>query len=452
LRPDAAAAYNNLGLALREAGQFDEATAALVKYLSLRPADMNTYWDLYEIGARRETEAAGANVAESESLPRLPYLGDKVVLLHCDAAARRRLQNAGLHGGNAFDPDTGANYWLGAQVLSAPDSVRLARWLDWARNEAAMAGKTCTLWLPTMPETLANALRHAAGSDLIEVSGATAEEIHARLSSRAIAPPDSENKVFAIVAIRNGGLELLPHWLDHYTRLGVDEILLGMFDDLTDVSLAEIDLLARNYRFRRFAQQWNNASETEQYAQRQSACRRSGAKPGTWIMHTDLDEFHEYPAPLREITASAAGENIDAVFGHLVDRVARDGSLPPVLPTPPLSEQFPIECDLTPHILNGVTRKVMLARFRVRVNVGHHGTPDKPVPAPPLGTAQDYRVAHHKWHGDVVERLRWGLEQKTASARWRGEARRFLAWLDRHGGRLDLSDPGLRAKDRGAGQ
>jgi tetratricopeptide (TPR) repeat protein len=430
------------GAALLYGGFGQRALAAFGRALSLQPDDASVYWSLADAG-----RMAARDQVEIASPLKLPYLGDKIVLLTCDRAARQQLRAAGLHGGYAVDPRDGGDLWLNVQARASHKVNSLTNilgpWLEWTRNEAAMAGKTCTVWMEQMPPALADAVRRAAGEDLIEVSGQNAEQIGAELAKRAVAPPGTDGKVFAIVSIRNGGVELLPHWLEHYSKLGVDEMLLGFFDDLAGESLAEIDRCAQRWNFKRFPQRWTAASEAEQYAQRQSGCRSHGARPGTWIMHTDLDELHEYPAPLRQILDAAVAAKTEIIGGQMVDRVTADGSLPRVRPTPSLWEQFPVSCRLTAGILKGGTSKVMLGRYHVPVRQGHHVAFGHQPGPPPVGEAKDYRVAHFKWHGDVVSRMRWGLAQPQPPGLWKAEAQRFLSWLDRNGEKINLNDPAL---------
>jgi tetratricopeptide (TPR) repeat protein len=473
-QPNLPLLHYNLGAALHRLGRRDEARVAYLKALSLMAPseermiladellgallfdeaiegyrqmaargnhswDQSAYWGLMQSS---QAKALASAAVSGEGPAKTPYLGDKVVLLHCDRAVRERLRAAGLHGGYAIDPVDGTEIWLSAQLAAQPDAGKLTplveQWLEWIRNEAAMAGTTCTVWMPQMPQAVADVVRRAAGEDLIEVGGDSAEEIVAKLASRAIKPPDTEDKFFAVVSIRNGGLELLPHWLAHYTKLGVNEILLGIFDDLAGDARAEIEKCAGQWKFRTFVQRWKAATESETYCQRQSGCRRAGARPGTWILHTDLDELQQYPLPLKKIAADAAQHNVNAVFGRLIDRVAADGSLPPIWPRPSLWEQFPIECNMTGGILKSSPAKVMMARFRVLVKTGHHETPLEREITPPIG-----KVAHFKWHSGLLERMRWGLRQENASREWKGDARRFLAWLESNGGKINLSDPEL---------
>jgi tetratricopeptide (TPR) repeat protein len=436
-----------LAQSMRIWAMFDEAIAGFRQLVAKgnHAWDQAAYWGLMETSMAKAIVAEASASERADALPKLPYLGDKVVLLRCDRAVRERLRRAGLHGGYAIDPIDGTEMWLAAQLAVRPDAAKLAevieQWLQWIRNEAAMAGSTAAVWMPDMPQAVAGAVRQAAGEDLIEITGESAEEIHARLTARAITPPDTEDKFFAVVSIRNGGLELLPHWLEYYTNLGVDEILLGIFDDLAGDAAAELEKCAGRWKFRRFVQHWKAATESETYCQRQTGCRLAGARPGTWILHTDLDELQQYPSPLKEIAASAAQMNTRAVFGRLVDRVAADGSLPPIRPHPSLWEQFPVECNMTGGILKSVPQKVMLARYSVLVKTGHHEAPLEPANPAIIG-----KVAHFKWHSGLLERMHWGLQQASASAEWKGDARRFLGWLDQHGGRINLADPALEAR------
>jgi tetratricopeptide (TPR) repeat protein len=433
--------------AMTASGMYDDAIACYRRMAAtgITTLGQSAYWGMREIGMARGATTAGVGEEMREELAKLPYLGDKVVLLHCDRATRERLRHAGLHGGYAIDPADGTEIWLSSQLAAGPDAGRLTdlveQWLQWIRNEAAMAGTTCTVWMRDMPHAIADAVRRAVGEDLIEVSGESAEEIYAKLAARAVPPPDTENKFFAVVSIRNGGLELLPHWLEHYTSLGVDEILLGVFDDLARDAMAEIEKCAAGWKFRTFKQRWSAATESETYSQRETGCRLAGARPGTWILHTDLDELQQYPMPLKQLAAAVAPTNIRAVYGRFVDRVAADGSLPPIRPSPSLWQQFPIECNMTGGVLKSLPTKVMLARFSVLVRTGHHEAPLEAANPTTIGT-----VAHFKWHSGLLDRMRWGLRQESASPEWKADTRRFLGWLERHGGRINLSDPALGAR------
>jgi hypothetical protein len=265
-----------------------------------------------------------------------------------------------------------------------------------------------------------------------------------------MSPPDTDGKVFAVCSIRNGGTDLLPHWLDHYSKLGVDRILVGIFDDVSPQARDQISEYAEKWEFTCFDQKWGSTQELAHEGQRQSACRAVGALPGTWIIHSDLDEFHEFPAPLSEIVAAARACDVNAISGHLLDRVTADGSLAPIRPTPSLWEQFPVSCRLTERVVRGWTQKLMMAEFSVPSAAGHHVGSNVRAACVPIGRKDQYKVHHFKWHAELPVRLAWGISQPNANVMWRLESARFLNWLKANGGRINLSDPALTLENQRA--
>jgi tetratricopeptide (TPR) repeat protein len=304
---------------------------------------------------------------------------------------------------------------------------------------------------PEMPVIL-NALAHVLGNlgELNEVA-----QLHARMAalrpkqSTKAASPQARD-VYVVCSIRNGGLDLLPHWLEHYSRLKPDQILLGIFDDVSMENRAEIQNYSRRWRFQTFAQKFLGVPEEQQEKQRRDALRAAGAAGDSWIVYTDLDEFHTFPAPLAEIAAAAETRGVEVIFGWMLDRVAADGSFPeiPVHDNPDagsLWDVFPFGCRLTGPILRGSAKKVMMARLSHEVTIGHHQAGEALAYPIPLGQIGDYVVHHFKWHKDVIARLEWGLAHATAAPGWQDEARRFIAWLTKNDGRINLSDPAISA-------
>lgn len=379
----------------------------------------------------------------------LPHVGDKVVLLFAPRAVREELRSLGLHGGTLIEPD-GGDRWLNnlpaaaAKVDHAQLTAVLRNWLDVIRNEAAMTGRICTVWMPAMPPEIAAGIRDAAGDDLIEITTDCAADAVREIEKFATPRPDTAGQIWAVCSIRNGGLDLLPHWLDHYSRLGAHRMLIGVFDDLSPHARGDIERFAAGFPVTIFPQAWSGNHELVQEDQRRSACRKGGASPRTWILQTDFDELHEFPAPLAETIAAADAQNINVVTGQFLDRVAADGSLPPIRPAPSLFDQFPIKCHLTGQVLRGWTRKVMLATFDAPCGPGHHNANNVRTGVP-LGASHQYIVHHFKWHSDLTERIEWALSQPNANVIWKAEGRKFLAWFKSNGLRIHLAEAGALA-------
>ena len=377
----------------------------------------------------------------------LPYIGDRVVLLTCPPNVRECLRLAGLHGGEEIDAN-GADMWLN-QLAASPrrdPAPQIAAWLEIIRNQAAMTGHIATVWLPVMPPDIVQAVRQVAGDDLVEIDAREEADAIDQIARHAQTRPDTAGKIFAVTSIRNGGIDLLPHWLEHYTNLGVDRILLGIFDDVPARNREQIETWSAHWPLTTFRQTWKNEHELAHEEQRRTACRLAGAGPDTWIIHTDLDELHEFPAPLKEIIATCEVMDINTISGEFLDRVAADGTLAPILPSPSLFQQFPVGCQLTKNLLRGWTQKIMLARFCVACGVGHHIGSNVKAHCVPIGRPDQYIVHHFKWHADLPARMDWAMSQPNANLMWRIEARKFLNWLGANGGRISVADPILAAK------
>src|SRR5215469_2857053 len=105
-------------------------------------------------------------------------------------------------------------------------------------------------------------------------------------------------------------LELLPHFLEHYSRIGVDLFLCGLHGERRDEARA---FLAR-YPFEvvvDFGTKPYAEELTKQWVQISNQARRQYAAPGEWCLYADVDEFHEYPpdffASLDEHTNAVVG-------------------------------------------------------------------------------------------------------------------------------------------------
>lgn len=393
-----------------------------------------------------DIRSGDANLPSASTAGKLPYIGDAVVLLTCPRQVREELRAIGLHGGNDLELDS-KDRWINqlpagqASVSQSALVQTLAAWLEIVRNEAAMSGTICTAWMESMPPEIAQGIRDAAGADLLEINVTETADAVRQIEARAKRLPQTAGKIFAVCSIRNGGIELLPHWLEHYSKLGADRLLVGIFDDVPQASRAEIEQYAQKWRFVSFKQTWNTHHELVHEEQRRSACRALGALPDTWILHTDLDEFHEFPAPLWQIVACAEADGTNAVNGNFMDRVAADGALAAVRVGPPsIWEQFPIQCRLTERVLRAWTKKVMLAKFEVPCGPGHHVASNVRSARVPIGQPDQYIVHHFKWHAELPARMEWAIAQPNSNPIWKTEARRFLNWLAANGGRINLAE------------
>jgi len=253
-------------------------------------------------------------------------------------------------------------------------------------------------------------------------------------------------------------LPLLPHFVAHYRALGIApdrfRVLLNSADP-ADPGLARARSVLAGAGIGH-AEEWiaPYTSDAMWAARRDLQQRHAG--PEDWVLSADIDEFHEYPAPLPEFLEFCAGMQVTAVQGVFIDRLAPGGRLAPVAAAPGILDQFPLQAEVAWSIAGRGrfhdrygTVKLMAMRGDVLPSRGgHHPLPDRPARhlyGRPLGgfpgledPAWRFRVptrVHHlHWTDTLPERLRRRLATPGASAAGREYGQKQLDHFAAHGG------------------
>ena len=224
-------------------------------------------------------------------------------------------------------------------------------------------------------------------------------------------------------------LPYLEHFVRHYRSLGIAP---GSFKILLHAKgpasprLAEARTILSRHDIP--GEPWiePNYSSIEMWKQRQNL-QKSVAGPQDWVISADIDELHEYPAPIEDVIAWCEREGHEIVQGPFVDRLSADGRLIDVPdPERPLSEAFPIQAELRHHI-GGHTRNVnlggsvnmMLMRGDIMPgNGGHNPAPEhqdrryalggmlwqfRRLAEPRFLFTMPFLVHHYKWTTGLLE-------------------------------------------------
>lgn len=259
------------------------------------------------------------------------------------------------------------------------------------------------------------------------------------------APDATSTRVFAAASVYYAA-EIVPHFIKHYEDLGVTRILLACRN--RDV-FERVQAYAQGHRARVSFKDTPHYATMDKERYQLAMLQEEYLHRNDWVMHVDIDEFQEYPVPLMELVEDMNLHNDWAIRGHLVDRIAADGLLRPILPSPSIFEQFPIEAHVTQAIRRGWTQKIMLARARVRLaGGGHHDTLNARYSRVPVGLAGDYRVHHFKWTAGVDDDLAARGRTGGVSVSYAEECRRFLRHYREHA-RISLSTQGMNARYAG---
>ena len=205
-------------------------------------------------------------------------------------------------------------------------------------------------------------------------------------------------------------LELLPHFLAHYSRLGVDLFLCGLHGEHRD----EARRLLSGYPFEVVADFGTEpyAEElTRRWTELANAARRRYAPPGEWCLYADVDEFHEYPPGF----LASLPPRVNAVRGWWVERLATsDGELLPCLPGRDIGQQFPFA---TREIFCGLSQKVMAVRADLDLGDGYHWVVGGEAP---VFAADSLRVHHFRWNDRAAAKyagIRWTSHYRLGHGR-----------------------------------
>lgn len=246
-----------------------------------------------------------------------------------------------------------------------------------------------------------------------------------------------------LVSVVGSYVEVLPHMLAHYRGMGIESIYLAVHMERTqDPVHDQVEQVAREFGC--------NIHETEIGPWRPGTnpaiyTRIRRRHPRDWFILADQDELQVYPEPLADILGRCERRGYDYVEGCFLDRIARDGGLPPVRRDQPISGQFPLGGFLSKVLMDAYPKKIVAARGFVDVGWGQHtahgarGMPIDDCFVP---------VHHFKWVAGLARRL----EARARARREMGEpygaeSQRFVDYYRGNGGRIDLDDPALLIAD-----
>lgn len=241
-------------------------------------------------------------------------------------------------------------------------------------------------------------------------------------------------------------VRMLPVMLRHYSRLGVSSFFVNVqlshpddpaFDRVkavTDAFGIEIASVTVG--------PWSRVQKGI-YAHSRQAHRHD------WYILADQDELQVYPMPLVDLLEHCDAHGYDHITGCFVDRLAADGSLPPVDYGRAIEEQFPVKAFVSYPLSGCDPRKVVAAKGDVAIIRGqHYALNGRPCP---MGVAF-VQVHHFKWIDQLARDLagRAALLKAENESHWTASAR-IISYLEQHNGRIDLTEPRFLASISGPG-
>ena len=251
-------------------------------------------------------------------------------------------------------------------------------------------------------------------------------------------------------------ITLLPQFLSYYSQLGVDEFLINVTDESGDGSILDVckhflqhtrHVITNTHSGRA---RWALQMEMAKRAQRRFCDTKD------WILHVGLDEFHEYPAALRDFFTQCDRIGTNLVTGECIDRVSPNGELNRLEPDVPVFEQFPLACQLSQELLQVPRWRTVAARGNVFVSKTFDAEMDplvqKGIEAGVISVhPAAIQVHHFKWHERMLKAIKQEREEARAAQLIAGHGAkesisdnsRIINYFEKTGDRIDLSSKAL---------
>jgi hypothetical protein len=246
--------------------------------------------------------------------------------------------------------------------------------------------------------------------------------------------------IHLISTIEEARIDWLPQFVDHYTRLGVDEFHLSVhFEPDTPRERIAHSTARAEKLLKPFDKTLTavlvcpyDAHATRSHhdeLQSQIACQDD------WILWADIDEFQVWPDEMRFLLKCAARRRVDYFRGEIIDRVSEDGSLTIFNPHTSIWSQYPRKCHITRDVANAPTQKVACSKVMIKITPGNHYAIDHLLLKCDVSLIE---VHHFKWDASVVNRLkRRVLPDWRQRCHWWTESQALLEHIDTCGGRIN---------------
>ncbi len=226
----------------------------------------------------------------------------------------------------------------------------------------------------------------------------TSSLVHEKFNSAA----EADLQPIRLCAVIGDNCDMLPHFIDHYRDLGVDEfhIILHAPPGKDDFRAEALRIMTEKgiAPAQIYEGGWDSRISTNLI---------NGLKtqyPDDWFIVADSDELQIYEKPLRDVIKSAHDNGQTYITGSFVDRVSADGSMKAINHQSSIWEQFPHAGFVSFPLSGAMPYKITACKGNVILSQGQHGVLVPESQWPVTGTVEA-QVHHFKWNKNVYDNL-----------------------------------------------
>ena len=219
-----------------------------------------------------------------------------------------------------------------------------------------------------------------------------------------------------VISVIGHGVDLIPHFIQHYNKFNADEILLYVYEsDLyPDLERLVSEKIKDYSNVKICGSQKSRIFDWEEVTRIYNSCKLE--YPNDWWIVADIDEFHLYNDHPRRIASDCEINGWDLVRGGFVDRLGIDGEFPRIRKNEGIFSQFPLAGFFRYSLSDACPNKVCLMKGYVEITPGQHYAKidghttwkwqgwNHPLIAP----IEKYsvQVHHFKWDATCLERIK----------------------------------------------
>lgn len=219
-----------------------------------------------------------------------------------------------------------------------------------------------------------------------------------------------------VISVIGHGIDLLPHFIDHYSKLWVDEIVLFVYEsDLYPDLRKQVEEKTKDYKNVRICgSKRSRIFDWEEVTRIYNSCKLE--HPSDWWIVADIDEFHLYDDPPRRIADDCEKNGWDLVRGGFIDRLGEYGEFPRIRKNENIFSQFPLAGFFRYPLSKACPNKVCIVKGHVEITSGQHYAKidghttwkwqgwNHPLIAPI--EKHSVQVHHFKWDSTCLERIK----------------------------------------------
>lgn len=250
-----------------------------------------------------------------------------------------------------------------------------------------------------------------------------------------------------VICVIGHGINLIPHYIQHYLQLDVDEINFvvyssdlypNLYDEVKRAIGDRIEVkIIGNVYHRVF--DWEKVTDLYNHY--------TNYFLNDWWIVADIDEFHLYSMSLRSIIKDCYNNGWEIVRGGFVDRIGAKGEFPEINGEEDLFDQFPMAGFFRFPMSGACPNKICIKKGYIQITPGQHYATinghttwrwqgwNHPLIAPIA--KYSVQVHHFKWDSTCLKRMRLVAEiEKDYS--FSDEYKIMYETIKRKGSKIDL--------------